>query len=161
MLGTKEDFIKSFLPDSVMEIDFAQINLDITDLSLSDILRNINSTYPKNSRKRNMMTSGMGAVGILCKTETLCPMNGLFLLITGNHINVELASRRYIVLCVDESKITNDMDIAQSVAKITNALVTQFQDDIDNLGDFYRKYIYDPYEEEEHSDDFALAAFME
>lgn len=159
MLGTKEEFLKSFLPESVVDIVFAQINLDITDLSLSDILRNIDSTYPKNSRRRNMMASGTAAVGVLCKTETLNPMNGLFLLVTGNHINVQLASRRYIVLCVDESKIGTDIQISHTVEKITNALVTQFQDDIDNLGDFYRKYIYDPYEEEEHSDDFAIAVF--
>ena len=146
MTCTKKEFLETFLPESVQEINFAQVNLDITDLSISDILRNVNATYPQNSRRRNAIASGFMAVGILCKTETLEPMQGVFLLIGGGNLEIELVSKRYIVIFVDESKLNNDRDIQKTVEKITNALVRIFKDDIDNLGDFYRKFIYDPYE---------------
>ena len=40
MTTTKQEFVKTFLPESVRDISFAQIDLDITDLSLADVLRN-------------------------------------------------------------------------------------------------------------------------
>lgn len=161
MIGTKEEFLKTFLPESVKEIIFTQINLDITDLSLADILRNIDSTYPKNTRKRNAIASGTMAIGVLCKTETLDPMQGIFILIGGGDLNIQIVSKRYIVLYVHESKITSDRLINGAIQKITDALVEIFKDDIDNLGEFYRKFIYDPYSDEDHVDDYSIEAFME
>ena len=146
MVSTKEEFIKAFLPESVTDITLTQINLDITDLSIADILRNVNLAYPANTRKRNAIISGHAAIGILCKTETLDPMQGIFLLITGGDLDIEVVSRRYIVICVDESKIVDDDKIQDAIVRITNALVKIFKDDISNLGDFYRKFVYDPYE---------------
>ena len=40
MIENKIDFLKSFLPPSVKDIDYTQINLDITDLSLHLTLTN-------------------------------------------------------------------------------------------------------------------------
>jgi len=161
MIGSKEEFLKTFLPESVKEIIFTQINLDITDLSLSDILRNIDSTYPPNTRKRNAIASGTMAVGVLCKTETLDPMQGIFLLIGGGDLDLHLVSRRYIVIYVNEAKIRSDRKISDAIQKVTDSLVAIFKDDIDNLGDFYRKFIYDPYADEEHVDDYEIETFME
>ena len=42
MIQSKEEFIRSFLPDEVENIELTQINMDITDLGLADILRNLN-----------------------------------------------------------------------------------------------------------------------
>ena len=36
MVQSKEDFIKSFLPDEVETVELTQINMDITDLGLGD-----------------------------------------------------------------------------------------------------------------------------
>ena len=81
MIENKFDFLKAFLPESVKDIDFTQINLDITDLSLTDILRNLNKLYPLNSRNRNAIEMGEMALGVLCKTETIEPYRGIFLLV--------------------------------------------------------------------------------
>lgn len=156
MIQSKEEFLKTFLPESVQEVTIAQINLDITDLSISDILRNVDKTYPHNTRRRNAMASGTFCAGILCKTETLDPMQGIFLLFTNGKLDLQLISRRYIIVCVDESKISSDQSIARSIDRITDALVTIFRDQVSNLGDFFRKFIYDPYEMEEVSDGYML-----
>ena len=161
MICSKQEFLKTFLPDSVKEIDVAQINLDITDLSISDILRNVNKTYPENSRKRNAISSGTMAVGILCKTETLDPMQGIFLLIGGDNLDIQLVSKRYLVIYISEQQIGSDDDILDIIKKITDALVKIFKDDIKNLGDFYRKFIYDPYEEEDKTGDYTSELFDE
>ena len=161
MVGTKEDFLRTFLPDTVQEVLFSQINLDITDLSISDILRNINSAYPNNTRKRNQIASGNTVIGILCKTETLEPMQGIFILVGGAKLEISLLSKRYIVIYVNEQDICSDRRIFHAVDMITNALVKIFKEDINNLGDFFRKYIYDPYEMEEKSDDVVINGFLE
>jgi hypothetical protein len=149
MINSKEEFIKSFLPESVKDLDYAQINLDITDLSLSDILRNIHKTYPLNSRLRNSIVSGQLVVTVLCKTDTLEPLKGLFLLITNDELNFEIISSNYVVLCISESNIKTDEDISDVVEKVTRYLANNFDGVISNLGDFYRKYVYDPYELED------------
>lgn len=161
MICSKEEFLRTFLPDSIQEIDFAQINLDITDLSISDILRNIDKNYPPNSRKRNAISSGTMAVGILCRTETLDPMQGIFLLIGGDDLEIQLVSKRYLVIYVSEEQITNDKDILTVIKKITDALVSIFKDDIRNLGDFYRRFIYDPYEQEDNQGDYTSELFLD
>lgn len=161
MIGTKEEFLRTFLPESVREIQFSQINLDITDLSISDILRNINAAYPNNTRRRNQIASGNTVIGILCKTETLEPMQGIFILVGGAKLDINLLSKRYIVIYVNEQDICSDRLIYRAVEMITNSLVKIFKEDIDNLGDFFRKFIYDPYELEEKSDDIVIDGFLE
>ena len=74
MIQSKEEFIKSFLPDEVEKIELTQINMDITDLGLADILRNLNKLYPYNTRSRNAIISGKTVVGVLCRTDTLSPL---------------------------------------------------------------------------------------
>ena len=65
MIANRSEFIKSFLPDEVENIELTQINLDITDLGLGDILRNLNKIYPANTRTRNAIISGRTVVGVL------------------------------------------------------------------------------------------------
>ena len=86
MIQSKEEFIRSFLPDEVENIELTQINMDITDLGLADILRNLNKMYPYNTRSRNSIISGKTVVGVLCRTQTLSPLSGLFILICADHL---------------------------------------------------------------------------
>ena len=153
-ITTKQDFIRTFLPDNVRNINFAQINLDISDLSLADILRNANKTFPRNSRIRNAIASGSHAVGILCKTELLEPLSGLLLIITGDETHIEIVSRNYVVIAVQEDRITNDDDIKHIIDSITKYIITSFKDSIAKFNDFYVKFVYDQYEMEVDNDEY-------
>lgn len=154
---TKQEFVKTFLPPTVQNISFAQIDMDISDLSLADILRNVNVTFPKNGRDRNAIASGHFAVGILCKTELLEPLNGLLLIVTGNDTDIEIISRNYVVIAVQEDRITNDDSIKEIIDSITKYIITTFKDCIERFDEFYVKFVYDEYEmessDEENYDD--------
>jgi len=150
---SKEDFIKTFLPDSIKDINFAQIDMDITDLSLADILRNVNKTFPQNSRIRNAIKSGNHAIGVLCKTELLYPLSGLLLIVTGDDTSVEVISKNYIVITVQEDSITDDEKIKHILDGITKYIIVEFKDTIAKFREFYAKYIYDIYEMESEFDE--------
>lgn len=152
MTTSKQDFIRTFLPDSIKSVNFAQIDLDISDLSLADILRNANRTFPKNSKIRNSIASGNHAVGILCKTELLYPLSGLLLIITGDDTQLEIVSKNYVVISVQEDSITNDDDIQSIIDGITKYIVTSFKDSIAKFEEFYAKFVYDEYEMEQDYD---------
>ena len=145
---SKQEFIRTFLPHTVKNINFAQIDLDISDLSLADILRNVNKTFPRNSKIRNSIASGSHAVGILCKTELLEPLSGLLLIVTGDDTRIEIVSKNYIVIAVQEDMITNDDSIKHIIDGITKYIIASFKDSIVKFNDFYVKYIYDQYEME-------------
>lgn len=152
-ITTKQEFVRTFLPSNVTNINFAQIDLDISDLSLADILRNTNKTFPQNSRIRNAIASGSHAVGILCKTELLDPISGLLLIITGDDTKIEIVSKNYIVIAVPEDMITNDDDIKHILEGITKYIISSFKDSIVKFNDFYVKYVYDEYEMEVDNND--------
>ena len=151
---TKQEFVKTFLPSSIQNISFAQVDLDISDLSLADVLRNVNVTFPKNGRDRNAIASGQFAVGILCKTELLEPLNGLLLIITGNDTEIEIVSRNYVVIGVQEDRITSDDSIKDIIDSITKYIITSFKDCIEKFDDFYAKFVYDEYEMETNEEDY-------
>ena len=149
MTTTKQDFVRTFLPETVQDISFAQIDLDITDLSLADILRNINKTYPKNTRIRNAIASGFYAVGVLCKTELLYPVSGILLIVTGDDVEIEITAKNYIVIGVPQDLITNDEDIKHVIDGITKYIIVEFRNSIAKFNDFYAKFVYDMYEMED------------
>ena len=153
MTTSKQEFVKTFLPDTVESINFAQIDLDISDLGLADVLRNANNTFPKNSRIRNAIASGRNAVGILCNTELLYPLSGLLLIITGNDTDIEIVSKNYVVISVQEDHITNDDDIKHIIDSITKYIIASFKDSIEKFPEFYAKFVYDEYEMESEIDD--------
>ena len=156
MIQSKEEFIRSFLPDEVENIELTQINMDITDLGLADILRNLNKIYPYNTRSRNAIISGKTVVGVLCRTETLSPLSGLFVLICADHLidKFEMMATNYLVLCLSEKTMRSDEEINTAISSLTNYLVVNYRDTIKNLAGFYRKFVYDPSEcEEEQEDD--------
>lgn len=151
MITNKDEFIKKFLPESIKDIDYTQINLDATDLSLSDILRNINSLYPKNSKSRMDIEDGSLAISILCKSDTLYPYKGVFIIICKKNLDVEIASSSYIVFSISEERITTEDDLELLMDDILNYLVTQYSDTMSNLPDFYKKFVYN--ETELYEDD--------
>lgn len=152
--NSKESFVKTFLPDSIKDINFAQIDMDITDLALADILRNINKTFPKNSHIRNAIASGNHAVGILCKTELLYPLSGLLLIVTGDDTLIELISKNYLVISVQEDDITDDEKIKNVLDNITKYIIVEFKDTIEKFHEFYAKFVYDEYEMESELEEF-------
>ena len=160
MIQSKEEFIRSFLPDEVENIELTQINMDITDLGLADILRNLNKMYPYNTRSRNSIISGKTVVGVLCRTQTLSPLSGLFILICADHLidKFEMMATNYLVLCLSEKTMRSDDAINNAIYNLTDYLITNYRDTIKNLSDLYRRFIYDPSETEDldeyRTDDF-------
>lgn len=152
MIENKVEFLKTFLPPSVRDIDYTQINLDVTDLSFSDILRNLNKLYPPNSRNRNAIENGEMALGVLCKTETLEPYSGVFLLVCQKDLEVNILSKSYIVLCISEQRIRTETSLMDLMEDITGFMIANYYETMKNLPDFYRKFIYN--ETELYEDDY-------
>ena len=152
MIQSKEEFIRSFLPDEVENIELTQINMDITDLGLADILRNLNKMYPYNTRSRNSIISGKTVVGVLCRTQTLSPLSGLFILICADHLidKFEMMATNYLVLCLSEKTMRSDDAINNAIYNLTDYLITNYRDTIKNISDFYRRFVYDPSEMDEN-----------
>ena len=155
MIQSKEEFIRSFLPDEVENIELTQINMDITDLGLADILRNLNKMYPYNTRSRNSIISGKTVVGVLCRTQTLSPLSGLFILICADHLidKFEMMATNYLVLCLSEKTMRSDDAINNAIYNLTDYLIANYRDTIKNISDFYRKYIFDPSEMDDNDSD--------
>ena len=155
MIQSKEEFIRSFLPDEVENIELTQINMDITDLGLADILRNLNKMYPYNTRSRNSIISGKTVVGVLCRTQTLSPLSGLFILICADHLidKFEMMATNYLVLCLSEKTMRSDDAINNAIYNLTDYLIANYRDTIKNVSDFYRRFVYDPSEMEDNDSD--------
>ena len=152
MIENKEDFLKTFLPDSVNSIDLTQVNPDTTDLSFSDILRNLNKLYPVNSRNRNAIESGEMALGVLCKSEALEPYSGVFLLVCQKDLDVNILSKNYIVLCISESRIKTEDELISLMDDITAFLIKNYYESMRNLPEFYKRFVYN--ESELYEDDY-------
>lgn len=148
MIGSKKEFIRTFLPENIEDISFSQINLDITDLSIADILRNINSTFPIHSRNRSRIEGGSYAVAVLCKSETIDPISGILLIITNGTNEIEVYSKNYIVITIDEEKIKSEESIQKVTENITRFLISDFKNIFDDFNSFYVKYVYNEYEYE-------------
>ena len=165
MIQSKEEFIKSFLPDEVEKIELTQINMDITDLGLADILRNLNKLYPYNTRSRNAIISGKTVVGVLCRTDTLSPLSGLFILICADHLidKFEMMATNYLVLCLSEKTMRSEEKIDNAIYNLTDYLVNNYSETIRNLADFYRRFVYNPSELDEsnsnNNDDYQTDDF--
>lgn len=144
----KESFIKTFFPDTVKDIQLVTIDLDITNLTLCDILRNVNRSFPKNSRERNRIIDGNKVVAVLCRSETLTPYNGIIMLICSDNNDIEITSRNYIVISVSEKKITNEESLNEIIEKLTLYLGSIMKDKVADFNNFYVKYMYNDYEYE-------------
>lgn len=148
MVTNKKEFIKTFLPDNIEDISFAQIDMDITDLSISDVLRNVNNTYKQNTRIRNAIISGRVAVGVLCKSELLYPISGVMIIISNGESDINIVSKNYIVIGISEERIRSDEEIKLVLDDITRYIISEFKHSIAKFDEFYIKFVYDPFEEE-------------
>ena len=148
------DFIKTFLDDKIEEISFAQIDLDASDMSISDILRNINATYPKNTKCRNLITSGRLAVAVLCKSDFIYPMRGLIVIVANTEKPIEVVSKDYIVMTVTDDDIKSDREIVNIIKSLTSFLTENYQDVFENFEEFYVRYVYNPEEDPEWEEEF-------
>lgn len=149
MITTQKEFIQKFLPASINDISYAQIDLDISDLSISDILRNINTVYPNNSRCRNQIESGQLAVAVMCKSELMYPIKGLLIIVANTRQPIEVASKDYVVMTVSDEDIRNDHTIVDIMSALTLYLIKNFKDVFEDFQKFYLKYIYNPEEDPE------------
>lgn len=148
----KKTFIKSFFPDTVKDMNLIEMNLDITDLSLADILRNVNKTFPVNSRERNKIKDGEKIISIVCKSEYLDPLSGIILIITNDDMDINIVSKKYMVLAVSEEYLKDDEQIKYCLDNLTTYLCQSYKDTILKFEEFYVKYIYnedDLYENED------------
>jgi len=143
MIDNKQDFLRAFLPDEVEDIHYAQIDLDVNDLSLADVLRNINTAFPKNSRSRNAIASNKLAIAVLCKSEYLYPLSGLLIIVAGDDVDIQIVSKNYIVIAASESRIETDEEIKVVVDHLSKYIIKEFKNSLEDFNSFYAKYIYD------------------
>lgn len=142
----KMQMIQSILPDTVKDVRLVKIDLDISDLSIADILRNIDTTFPKNSRDRNRIVNGEMVVVALCKTELLKPLDGLILIICDDGGKINIKSKNFVVVSVAESIIAKNDKILDMLDRLTTYLIHNYGETIHSFKDFYVKFIYDDYE---------------
>lgn len=141
--------LREILPSTVNDIHMAVIDLDITMLSVADILRNIHRTFPENGTMRNAICNGKMAVAVLCKTNMLRPFDGMVIIVTNDGTNVDIRSKSYIVLGVSEGTISSDEKILDMLDSFTMYLIKNYAKDMPEFQQFYSLYIYDAYELEE------------
>lgn len=138
----KKTFIKSFFPDTVEDMSLVEMDLDITDLSIADILRNINKNFPKNSKERNKIKDGEKIIAVVCKTEYLEPLSGIILIITNDDTKIDILSKNYMVLAISEDYIKNDEGIKYCLNSLTSYLCQTYKDTLAQFETFYVRYIY-------------------
>lgn len=149
MKAARLRMLKEVLPEKVQHIHMAIVDMDITLLSIADIVRNINRTFPKNTATRNAIANGTMAVAVLCKSELLKPISGLIIVITNEESQLRIKSKNYIVLSVDEHTIDSADKIMDMLDGFTNYLITNYGTLIPSFEKFYTLFVYDAYEMED------------
>ena len=64
-----------------------------------------------------------------------------------------MMATNYLVLCLSEKTMRSEEKINDAIYNLTNYLVVNFSDTIKNIGDFYRRFVYDPSEMDENDSD--------
>lgn len=142
----KKDFIRQFLPNTVEDIHIVQINLDVTGLTLCDILRNINTTFPTNGRNRAEIIQGTKAVMVIAKSDLIEPFAGIILLV-GHDIDIKVRSRNYLIIAVDEEDIRDEKTLSDLNIDIMVYLAEAMKDIVPNFLEFSNRCLYYDYEE--------------
>lgn len=137
---------QDIFPESVKQVNFAVIDMDVTRLSVADILRNVDRNFPKNSSARNAIANGNMAVAILCKTELLKPLSGLIIVICDDGEKIHIRSKDYVVLGISECTISFADNIMDMLDKLTTYLIQNYGEIIPSFDKFYTLYVYDAYE---------------
>lgn len=128
----KKKFLMEFLPESVEDLQLVMIDLEMTGLTICDILRNINRVYPQNTRDRYKIIDGRKVIAVICKSELLDPISGIVLLIGGG-LDIQIKSKNYILISIDEKHIADEeslnninTEIMVYLAKLLSGVVPEF-----------------------------------
>lgn len=143
----KRSFIQSFFPPSVEDLQLISIDLEITGLTLCDILRNINKTFPENSRDRYDIRDGKKVVAVICKSELIYPLSGIILMVSGADVNVNAESKNYILISVDELDIRDEDTLNKINTEIIMFLAKLLRDRLPTFDEFFKKSLYNDYED--------------
>ena len=138
----KKTFITSFIPDA-KDISFVTIDLDTTDFTFGDILRNVNKAYPTTGRERNRIVSGDKAIALVLKSKYLTPLSGIVFLICNDSSKINVISRNYIVISISESSIRTEREITITVDALGDYFRENYKYDIDGFDELYQRYVYD------------------
>lgn len=144
--NAKYQMLKDIFPEKIKQVNFAVIDMDVTMLSVADILRNIDRSFPRNSAGRNAIANGQMAVAVLCRTETIKPMRGLIVVVCDDGSTINIKSRDYIVMGISEATICSNDRILDMLDKLTTYLIQNYGEVIPSFEKFYTYFIYDAYE---------------
>lgn len=138
----KQTFIQSFIPGA-KDVSIVTINLDTTDFTFGDILRNVNKSYPTSGRERNKIMSGDKAVALILKSKYLNPLSGVVFIICNDSKKVNVVSCNYIVISISEISIRDEDEIITTIDSIGDHFRENYLYDMENFEEFYKRYIYD------------------
>lgn len=142
----KKDFIRQFLPKTIEDIHIVQIDLDITGLTLCDILRNINTTFPLNGRNRAEIIQGTKAVMVVAKSALIEPFAGIILLV-GHDIDIKVRSKNYLIIAVDEIEIREEQNLSDLNIDIMVYIADAMKGIVPNFLEFSNRCLYYDYED--------------
>lgn len=152
-MNDKKSFLKAFFPESVEDIQLTTLDLDTTNLTIADIMRNINKTYPINSRDRFDIIDGRKIIAVICKSDLISPANGI-ILIFGHNVPVQTVSKNYVLITIDEADIRDESTINSINNDIIIYLAKLFRGGVRNFDEFFNRYLYNDYERLQFEDDY-------
>lgn len=142
----KKKFLMSFLPESVEDLQLIHIDLEMTGLTLCDILRNINKAFPKNSKDRYAMIDGKKLIAVICKSELLYPIAGIILLVGGD-LKIQIQSKNYVLMSVNEADIGDEETLNEINNNIMIYLARELMPNVKAFNEFSNRSLYNDYEE--------------
>ena len=141
----KKKFLMRFLPESVEDLKVIHIDLELTGLTLCDILRNINKSFPKNSKDRYDMMDGKKLIAVICKSDLLYPVSGIILLVGGN-LDIRIKSRNYVLISVNEADIVDEETLDHVNTDIMVYLAKTLMPYVKAFNEFSNRSLYNDYE---------------
>ena len=141
----KKKFLMSFLPEYVEDLKVIHIDLELTGLTLCDILRNINKSFPKNSKDRYDMMDGKKLIAVICKSDLLYPVSGIILLVGGN-LDIRIKSRNYVLISVNEADIVDEETLDHVNTDIMVYLAKTLMPYVKAFNEFSNRSLYNDYE---------------
>ena len=142
----KKKFLMEFLPDSIEDLQLVQIDLEMTGLTLVDILRNINRAFPKNSKDRYAMIDGKKLVAVICKSDLLYPISGIILLVGGD-LDIRIKSKNYVLISVNEADISSEEKLNSINNDVMVYLAKMLMPNVKAFNEFSNRSLYNDYEE--------------
>lgn len=139
--------IRKIFPNTVRDVKVVSIDLDFTGMSVADILRNLNKSYPRIGHERGMMKTGKMVVCVLTKSELLYPYKGIVFMITNDQMEISAFTKKYLIFVIDQEDLSDEDSILNIVDRLTRYLVKYTKNEILKLQDFFVKYVYDLGEE--------------